>query len=194
MALFSEAGEQEVEIVNGGLNLFGKDGNRYAVPIPAILSQVFYLPDGLLLKCKSQQSFHHSQVLGRTESKEILYTYLTLVQHPYSDLYPLGSLNHSLWTSTPIDIIYASNRFPLIIGYDPKTSSHNIYLLRTNLEAIENDKEDLTSLDPSNRDDLYGKHVSSTCLIVAERLYKIPMSQMQINYIAIAVPSNNNGK
>ena len=96
MALFSEAGEQEVQIVPGGLNLFGKDGNRYAIPIPAALSEVFYLPDGLLLKCKSQQSFHHSQVLGPIVEKETLYTYLTLISHPYCDLYPLGSMNNSL--------------------------------------------------------------------------------------------------
>lgn len=193
MAHFSKAGEQEVEIVTGGLNLFGKDGNRYAIPIPAVLSQVFYLPDGLLLKCKSQQTFHHSQVLGKTVIKDSLYTYLTLSQHPYSDLYPLGSFNNTLWTSTPIDIIYASNRFPIIIGYDPNTQSHNVYLLRINLENIEHDIEDLSSLDPTNRDELYGKHVSSNCLVVAERLYKLPMTQKIIQNIQIAVPSDNNG-
>ena len=192
MAHFSEAGDQEVEIVSGGLNLFGKDGNRYAIPIPAVLSSVFYLPDGLLLKCKSQQSFHHSQVLGKTLAKESLYTYLTLIQHPYSDLYPLGSLNGSLWTSTPIDIIYSSNRIPIIIGFDPAIQSHVVYLLRINLENIERDKDDLKSLDPSNRDELYGKHVSSTCLVLAERLYKLPQTQKQIKNIALAVPSDCN--
>ncbi|OMJ84336.1 hypothetical protein SteCoe_14561 [Stentor coeruleus] len=192
MALFSEAGKQDVEIVPGGLNLFGKDGSRYAIPIPATLSSVFYLPDGLLLKCKSQQSFHHSQVIGTSFIKESLYTYLTLTQHPYSDLYPLGSLNSSLWTSTAVDIIYASNRFPLIIGLDPSSSSYNIYLLRTNLEAQERDKDDLASLDPTKRDDLYGKHVSSIPLIVAERLYKIPVFISPLLSVTICVPSNSN--
>jgi hypothetical protein len=193
MAQFSEAGQQTVEIVAGGLNLFGKDGNRYAIPIPAMLSEVFYLSDGLLLKCKSQKTFHHSQVLGKTDSKDNLYTYLTLTQHPYSDLYPLGSMNNFLWNSTSIDVIYCSNRFPIIIGYDPSTASHNIYLLRINIDAIRLDKEDLHSLNPVKRDDLYGKHVSSESLIVAERLYKFPATDSCINNVQIAVPSNTNG-
>ena len=193
MALFSEAGEQEVEIVSGGLNLFGKDGSRYAIPIPAPLSEVFYLPDGLLLKCKSQQSFHHSQVLGEESAQLTLYTYLTLVQHPYSDLYPLGSMNNFLWTSTEINIIFSTKRFPIIIGYDPSKSGLFIYLLRTNLVVIEEDKEDLLSLEPSGRDDLYLRHIGSTPLIVAESLYKVRVNS-EIDQIEVAVPSNYNGK
>ena len=38
MAAFSEAGSQMIEIVSGGLNLYGADGARYAIPVPAPLT------------------------------------------------------------------------------------------------------------------------------------------------------------
>lgn len=193
MALFSEAGKQVVEIVPGGLNLFGEDGSRYAIPVPALLSSVYYLPDGLLLKCKSQQSFHHSQVLGNPQSPESLFTYLTLTHHPYNDLYPLGTLNGSLFTSVSIEILYSSTRFPLIFGRDSNTDLYTVYLLRTNLEALEKDKEDLGSLNSNNRDEIFGKHVSSFPSLIAERLFRFEHKTGMFEKMSICVPSNNKG-
>lgn len=194
MALFSEAGKQEVEIVAGGLNLFGEDGSRYAIPVPALLSAVYYLPDGLLLKCKSQQSFHHSQVIGKPQESESLFTYLTLTQHPYSDLYPLGTLNGSLFTSVSLEILYSSTKFPLIFGRDSNTDLYTIFLLRNNLEALKKDKEDLASLNPSNRDEIFGKHVSSFPSLIAERLFRFEYKSGSFEEMVICVPSNNKGK
>jgi hypothetical protein len=194
MALFSEAGEQEVEIVSGGLNLFGKDGSRYAIPVPAALSAVLMLPNGLLLKCRSQQSFHHSQVMGSAYDSEVLYTYLTLTQHPYNDLYPLGALNGSLFVSVSTEILHSSKRFPLLFGKDSGTDLYTIYLLRTNQEAIVKDREDLTSLDSSQRDEHYNKHVSSFPFLIAERLFRFEAKLGEFKDLVICAPSDSKGK
>ena len=66
-------------------------------------------------------------------------------------------------------------------------------MLRTNINSIDSDKEDLQSLDPLKRDDLYGKHVNSTPLIVAERLYKFPLGKCKIDSIQVMSPTNPYG-
>jgi hypothetical protein len=194
MALFSEAGQQEVEIVAGGLNLFGKDGSRYAIPVPAALAGVYLLPNGLLLKCKSQQSFHHSQVMGLVGGQEAQFTYLTLTQHPYNDLYPLGALNGSLFTSVSVDILHSSQRFPLLFGKDSGTDLYTVYLLRVNLSALVKDNEDLSSLDPSQREDLYNKHVSSFPCLIAERLFRFEAKLGEFQDLIICTPSDTRRK
>lgn len=190
MALFSEAGQQEVEIVAGGLNLLGQDGSRYAIPVPAALAGVYLLPNGLLLKCKSQQSFHHSQVMGLISEQEAQFSYLTLTQHPYNDLYPLGALNGSLFTSVSVDILYSSQRFPLLLGKDSGTDFYSIYLLRLNQEALIKDREDLSSLDASQRDDLYNKHVSSFPALIAEKLFTFEAKLGEFQDLIICAPSD----
>ncbi|CAG9324816.1 unnamed protein product [Blepharisma stoltei] len=190
MADFSEAGPQVIEICEGGISLYGKDGNRYAVPVPQQLVQVFYISDGLILKCKAEKKFHHSQVLGSAAITAPLYTYLVLTKHPYSDLYPLADIQKNLWVSTHIDIVYTSKRFPLFIAYDSSINSHAIYLIRVNLELLNKETIDMASLDPNKRDDFFSKHVGSEPLLVVEKIYEISDSMCRFSHIDIAVPTD----
>lgn len=192
MAVFSEASSQLIEICDGGISLYGDDGNRYAVPVPQQLVQVLYISDGLILKCKAEKKFHHSQVLGSCPISPPLYTYLTLTKHPYSDLYPLADLNKTLYVSTHLDIVFTSQRFPVFIAYDSSLRNHVICLLRVNLSLLEKESNDLESLDPNKRDDFFGKHVGNEPLLLAEQIYVIPNSMSNFSHIEIISPSYKN--
>ena len=132
--------------------------------------------------------------MGLVGGQEAQFTYLTLTQHPYNDLYPLGALNGSLFTSVSVDILHSSQRFPLLFGKDSGTDLYTVYLLRVNLSALVKDNEDLSSLDPSQREDLYNKHVSSFPCLIAERLFRFEAKLGEFQDLIICTPSDTRRK
>jgi len=184
MAAFSEAGWQEVSICNGGIELQNPNGPRYAVPIPAPISEVLTLPDGILLKCRAEQRFHHYQVVEAAPKAAPKYTYLAIVKHPYSDIYPLAPN----WVNSHVDIKYSSATWPLLLGWEPN-GELNLYLLRVDTSVTAKEKETLESLDPNLRDDSFGKHVSKDSLVFTEYLCSIGNFSF-IQKIELGVGSN----
>jgi hypothetical protein len=186
LAVFSEAGELRVEHNENGLYLYGTDGNRFGVPLPSFLCKILYLQDGLLLQCHAKQKFHHSQVLNPNTSYSKTYTYITLLLHPYADLYPLGRMDLSFWNDTNLDIVYTSQIFPILISKEKDALS--VQLLRVNKALYEKEMEFIDSLNSNLRDESFAKHVASEALLMTECLGTFKDNLENVEKIDVVVP------
>ena len=98
-------------------------------------------------------------IAPQSEPPEELYTYFTLVGHPFNDIYPLGDMDFNCMVDVKSEIVYVSADLPFLIT---RTGSvYKLHLLRLNKETIANEALSLDSLNPDMRDEFYGRHVSN---------------------------------
>lgn len=100
-----------------------------------------------------------------------MYTYFTLVGHPFNDIYPLGDVDLNCMVDVNTEIVYVSSDLPFLISRTEST--YKFHLLRFHKEMIANEALNLDSLNPDMRDEFYGRHVSNDPYLLCQEIFEM---------------------
>lgn len=115
-------------------------GPFYAPPITGTVTNVFALPEGLLIEVNLEPWADMTELRKIVNNEyvqpPVTASYFTLSFHPLADFRPLFIGLTEPFINTSEWVIFASKRIPLVVTFNPISSETTVYYLEYNFEEI----------------------------------------------------------